>query len=193
MEEQEGQIEMKQKLMQDEQAKLEGKIKHLNNELKKLKGDESGALQVVHAEKESLEDVCSTLDDKYKEKDAVLEKALAHRADLEKQLTKLKEEYGNSVQQMSRERDRLHSECSEMYQRLHETNSNLKALADESLAKTQQVKQYKKQVDNFRAQLQESNARIKEYKAKLEQYHHDLTYYQKDLQARVEDEESKVT
>ena len=66
-------------------------------------------------------------------------------------------------------------------------------LTDDSLAKTQQVKQYKKQVDNFRAQLQESNARAEEYHAKLEQYQRELTYCQRDLQKREEDEESKVS
>ena len=191
MEELESQIKVKQKLMQKEQVQWEKEIQRLNHELKKFKtkSGENDALQLVHAEKQSIEDAYAQLNE------AVLEEASAHTANLEKQMTKLKEDHDKSVhqlQQVSQERDRLHSECREMHQRVYEANSDLKSLAEESLAKTQQVKQYKKQVDNFRALLQESNARIEEYEAKLEQYHHDLTYYQRDIQAREEDEESKV-
>ena len=103
-------------------------------------------------------------------------------------ITKLQTELKNSSGHIAT----LEGDLAGTNQQLEVVVAEKTQLNDESLAKTQQVKQYKKQVDNFRVQLQESNAIIEEYKAKLEQYQRDLAYCQRDLQAREEDEESKV-
>lgn len=163
-------------------------LEHLREELGKKDED----LQLLQVEKDSLEEARSKLDDRFKEKEAILEKTAAHKADLEKQLTTSEFQIGQLKQELEQvclQRDQLHVD---MHQKLENALADTARLNDDNQAKTQQVKQYKKQVDNFRAQVQQSNARIEELQAKLEQYQNDLAYCQRDLQTREEEEQSKV-
>ena len=98
----------------------------------------------------------------------------------------------NEVWQLRSVTGSLQTEVSEMKQQLTIALADKETLSDESLAKTQQVKQYKKQCDNWRIQMHESNARIEQFQARLHQCESDLAYCQRDLQSREEDEESRV-
>ena len=115
---------------------------------------------------------------------AAKEKAAA-RNEMENVVQQLQEQLRNVT-------DSHQTEVAEVRKQLSVALMDKEALSDESLAKTQQVKQYKKQVDTFRIQLQESSARIEEYKMRLHQSKHELAHCQRDLQAREEDKQSEV-
>ena len=97
----------------------------------------------------------------------------------------------NEVRKLRSVMSSLQTEVAEVKQQLTIAVSNKETLSDESLAKTQQVKQYKKQVDNFRTQLAERFAMIEQYQKKIQQYEYELTCYQRGLQARKKDRVSK--
>ena len=90
----------------------------------------------------------------------------------------------NEIRQLRSVTSSLQTEVVEVKQQLTIALADKETLNDECLAKTQQVKRYKKQVDNFRIQLAESNAKLEQYQARLHQC-------ESDLRSR-EDEESKV-
>ena len=99
----ENHIELKQTAIKHENVRLEGEIQHLNRELAKVQKEydrDKDSLQVALSEKQSLADACSKLDDKYREKEAYLEKALVHKSDLEEQLKKLSKDRERQVNQL---------------------------------------------------------------------------------------------
>ena len=90
-------------------------------------------------------------------------------------------------------RDALQSELTEVKEQLDRECADKVAVESGSLAKTQQVKQYKKQVDHYKVKLQECGARIEEYQVQLEQCKHELVYCQIDLKRREDFEQNTVS
>ena len=160
----------------------------------------------VKRERDSLKKENEALDDQRKAKEKEAELNAAQKNELQNEVQQLREQLRSVT-------EALQTEVREVKEQLTVALADKKALSDESLAKTQQVKQYKKQVDNFRIQLAESNARIEQceqqinnlriqlaesnsrieqYQTRLCQSESDLEYCWRDLQAREEDGESKV-
>ena len=195
-------LQQKQELMKDEVAILGGKLKSLENELGTV-GAERDKLRestvVLKREQEDLQrqiqDLCLENDkseDARKAKEKELELTAFEKNQVESELRKLRQQSEDDIRRLQNELECSNTDKASMESKLSETNKHLELavaetvkLRDESLAKTQQVKQYKKKVDSFRAQLQESSAKIEEYKRELD-------YCQKDLQTRDEEQESKV-
>ena len=203
VEELEIQIELKQTVMEQEHAtlvKLEGHIERLNQDLAKVQEQnerDKDSLQISLGEKESLEDTHSKLDDKYREKEALLEKALAHKSDLGKQLKKSREDHEHQVNQFQLQLQQLSeqqlAERTELQQQITKANKDITAMSGDCQAKTQQVKQYKKQVDTFRAQVDSLVTEVRESRAKVLEYEGQLEYYQEQVRQLNEDEEQKVS
>ena len=193
------QIELKQTLMKQEYARLEGEIQNLRGELKKVQEQnekDSDALQVAFGEKQSLEDAHSKLDNKFREKEAQLEKALVHKADMEDQLKKSRENHEHEVNQLQHQlqqlNDKLLAERTELRQQIVKANEDIAAWSGDCQAKTQQVKQYKKQVDTFRAQVDGLTAELRDNRVRFAEYEKQLGYYQEQVKQLTEDEEQKV-
>ena len=74
----------------------------------------------------------------------------------------------------------------ESHQRLEKIIADAAKLHDEVLAKTQQVKQYKKQADGYRAQLEQNKAELQQNRAELEQYRSQLAASHHHAQQREE-------
>ena len=157
----------------DQLSENRDEVKRERDEVKREYDDLKKQIQELCDQNEELED-----QRKAKEKEAELN--AAERNELENEVRKLR-----SVMSF------LQTEVAEVKQQLTIALADKETLSDESLAKTQQVKQYKKQVDNFRIQLTESNAKLEQYQKKIQQYEYELTCYQRDLQARKKDRVSK--
>ena len=118
------------------------------------------------------------------------------QAELETSKKLLEDALTNADQDLQRAycvREKLESELTKVKEQLERTCADKVTLEGESLAKTQQVKQYKKQVDHYKAQLQESSAKIEEYIVQLEQSKHELAHCQKDLKTHKEYKDNTVS
>ena len=198
-----------QKEMKAELAKKDRRITNLEEERDQLARDRDQLREnrdEIKQERDDLKKENEALDDQRKAKEKEAELNAAQKNQLQNEVQQLREQ-SRSVTES------LQTEIREVKEQLTVALAGKEALGDESLAKTQQVKQYKKQVDNFRIQLAESNAkieqceqqinnlriqlaesnsRIEQYQTRLRQSESDLEYCRRDLQAREEDEESKV-
>ena len=193
------QIELKRKVMKEECARLEGEIQNLKEELKKVQDQndqDKDALHIALTEKQSLEETHSKLDDKYREKEAYLEKALAHSSDLDEQLKKSRANHEHEVNelqcQLQQLNDHLHHERTELQQQITKANENTEAWRGECQSKTQQVKQYKKQADQLRTHIDHLSIELRDNRAKIAEYEQQLGYYQKHVRQLNEDAEQKV-
>ena len=74
----------------------------------------------------------------------------------------------------------------ESHQRLEKNIADTAKLHDEVLAKTQQVKQYKKQADGYKARLEQNKAELQQNRAELEQYRSQLATFHHHTQQREE-------
>ena len=149
------QIEMEQKLMQDE-------INHSNSELealKKKKEEDSNTLHLVIGEKQSLEESLSKLQDKYKERESLLEKSLAQRSYLKRKLIENHEDHIRQLQQVTKQRDQLHDDIT--------------ALIGDCHAKTQQVDSLLLEVQDSRVKLSENEKQIQHYKEQIRKLRED--------------------
>ena len=81
-------------------------------------------------------------------------------------MKRLQEEYRQVVAQQKETQIQL----DESHQRLEKNIADTAKLHDEVLAKTQQVKQYKKQADNYKAKLEQNRAGIGQYQSQLEEF-----------------------
>ena len=175
---------LKEATMKGECAKLEEQIQNLNGELIKAQQQseqDKDALQVVLAEKQSLEEIHSMIDDKYQEKEALLEKVLAHKSNLEDQLQKSRANH-EQLQQLQ----------SELRQQIIRANEEIAAWKGDCQAKTQQVKQYSKHTEQFRIQVDGLTTELRDSRAKIAEYEHQLEYYQRMVRELNEIEEQKV-
>ena len=142
-----------------------------------------------------VEDISNTALDseKHKQELSTVDQLLKHN---QKEM-KAKNDSLDHLQEQLRDaccvRDTLQSKLTEIYEQLERESADKSFLEWECLAKTQQVKQYKKQVDHQRMQLQESNARIEQYQVQLEQCKHELASCQKDLKKREKNEQKNVS
>ena len=66
----------------------------------------------------------------------------------------------SELSRMKANRAALAMEVQEGRQQLETIIADISQFSDEVLAKTQQVKQYKKQTDSYKARLEETNARL---------------------------------
>ena len=184
------------------------------NDLRQKIADENAthaeSSKLLSVQKQSLAEEFSRLEDKFKEKEATLEKTMAHRFDLESQLSMLKVEYGSKFQQITAA---LNAECDKLQQEntalqneketlstecQHKTELNItlckdmEAVSSDCQAKTQQVKQYRKQADTLKVQIDNMWAELQEAKTKVNEYERQLQYYQEQVRQLTEDEEQKV-
>ena len=179
-----------QQEMRTELAKLTERFTHLERERDQL-SENRDEVKREHDKmnkecddlKKQIQELCDQNEElesqrKAKEKEAELNAAECN-------------ELKNEVRLLRSVTSSLQTEVAEVKQQLTIALANKEILSDESLAKTQQVKQYKKQVDNFRTQLAESFSMIEQYQKKFQQYEYELTCYQRDLQARKKDKVSK--
>ena len=181
--------------MQQERTRLEEGIQRLNQELGKIQEQnekDQDALQVALNEKQSLEDAHSKLDDKYREKEAHLDKALARKSDLEEQLKKPSVNHEYEINKLQDQLKQLRSECSELQQQIAKANEDITAWSGDCQAKTQQINWYKKQVDQFQVQVDCLTAKVRENKAKMAEYEQQLGYYQSQVRQLNEDGKQKV-
>lgn len=195
-------LQHKQELMNDEVVILNGKINDLENELSTVVVERDQLKKSTLVLKQDLEELQKQIqglchendksEDARKAKEKELELTAFEKNQVENELRELRRQCEDDIRKLQNELECSNTERTSLESKLVETNQRLELavdetvrLNDESLAKTQQVKQYKKQVDNFRAQLQESSAKIEGYKR-------DLDYCQRDLQSRDEEQESKV-
>jgi chromosome segregation ATPase len=160
------------------------------------------------------------LDDKYREKEAHLEKALAHKSDLEDQLQKLRANHEHTIKELEDQLQQLHSESTELRQQIVKASEDIATWRGDCQAKTQQVKQYSKQVEQFRvqvdgltaelkdnraqvdgltAELRDNRAKVegltaelRDKRAKISEYEQQLEYYQEQVRQLDEDDEQKV-
>ena len=184
-------VELKQTTMKGEHSKLEEQIKNLNGELRKVREQneqDKDALQVALAEKQSLEETHSNLNDKYQVKEADLEKALAQKSDLEDQLQKSRANHEHLQEQLQQ----LQSESTELRQQIARANEEIAAWSGDCQAKTQQVKQYSKQVEQFRVQVEGLTAELRDNRAKIAEYEHQLRFFREQVRQLDENEEQKV-
>ena len=79
-----------------------------------------------------------------------------------------KEDIDNELSRMIANSAALAMEVQEGRQRLDTTIADTARLSDEVLAKTQQVRQYKKQTDSYKAKLEETAARLQEAQRELQ-------------------------
>ena len=187
-------VELKE-TMKGECAKLKVQIQILGAELRKVQEQseqDKDALQVAQTEKQSLEEIHSELDNKYREKEALLEKALAHKSDLEDQLQTSRANHKYEVDEMQEQLQQLQSESTELRQQISKANEEIAAWRGDCQAKTQQVKQYSKQVEQFRVQVDGLTAGLRESWAKIAEYEQQLGFYQKQIKQLEEDNEQKV-
>ena len=205
----ESQVELKQELMQQQQvrwgvemqqerARLEGEIERLSQELMKTQEQnekDQDVLQVALMEKQRLEDAHSKLDDKYQEKEAQLEKALAHKYDLEEQLKKSRANHEHEVNQLQFQlTDQLHTERSELLWQIAKAKEDIAAWSRDCQAKTQQIKQYKRQEDQFQVQIDSMSAEIRDNRITFAEYEQQLEYYKERIQQlNDEDKEQRVS
>ena len=189
----EGQVELQQRSKQKECSRLQGEIERLNEELTKVKEQndkDKDALQIALGEKQSLEDAHSTLDNKYREKEAKLEKVLAHKSDLEEQLKKSRKSHKLEADQfqfqLEQMKEQFFAERANLEQQIARANEEVVALDGQCQSKKQQVKQYKKKIDGLELQIDNLTAKIAEYEQQL-------GYYQEQVRILNEDVEQKVT
>ena len=176
-------VEIKETKMKGQCAKLEEQIQKLNRELRRVEEQseqDKDTLQAALVEKQSLEEIHSNLDDKYREKEAHLEKALAHKSDLEDQLQKSRANHEHEVNEMQEQLQQLQSEsfCAELQQQITIANEHIAAWRGDCQAKTHQLKQYKIQVDHFEIYVDGLMAELTDNRAKISEYEHQLGYYQ---------------
>ena len=190
-------IELKQTLMQQERVMFEKEIQHLKQELSKVQKQnvrDNDSLQIAFTEKQSLASALPKLNDKYQEKEAHLERALAQKSDLEEKLKKAREDHEHQVNelrlQIQQLTEQLPARQTELQQQIAKANVTL---SGDCQAKTEQVKQYKKQVDAFRAQVDSLLAEVRDSRAKIVEYEGQLEYYQEQVRQLNEDDEQKVS
>ena len=174
--------------------------------LKKGMEDSRESYELLTVEKQSLAEAFSKLEDKFKEKEATLEKTMAHKCDLENQLFMLKEESESKVQhcqevtatlnaecdKLQNEKNTLSSECQAKTELNNTLRKEIEAVSSDCQAKTQQVKQYRKQADTLKVQIDNMWAELQETKTKVNEYERQLQYYQEQVRQLTEDEEQKV-
>ena len=167
-------------------------------------------MELLSVEKQSLDEAFSKLEDRFKEKEGTLEKVMAHKSDLESQLSILKEEYESKFQQITaalnaecdklqqentalqNEKETLSSECQDKTELNITLSKEIEAVSSDCQAKTQQVKQYRKQADTLKVQMDNMWAELQEAKTKVNEYERQLQYYQEQVRQLTEDEEQKV-
>ena len=79
-----------------------------------------------------------------------------------------KEDIDNELSRTKAKNAALAMEVQEGRQQLETTIADTSRLSDEVLAKTQQVRQYKKQTDSYKAKLEETAARLQETQRELQ-------------------------
>ena len=177
-------VELKGTMMKGEHSKLEEQIKNLNGEVRKVREQseqDKENLQIALAEKQSLEETHSKVDNKYREKEALLEKALVQKSDFEDQLQKSRASY-----------EHVQLESTELQLQITRANEEIAAWKGDCQAKTQQVKQYSKQVEQFRFQVDSLTAELRDSRAKIAEYEHQLRFFREQVRQLDENEEQKV-
>ena len=164
--------------LKEERDELQKQVQEFCDECERISCD----LKAEIKEAEIFATEKNDLENEYQHLQQQLRETLSERNKAQTELTEVKQQLGTVC-----------ADLSEAKQQLEREREDKAALADESLSKTQQVKQYKKQVDSFRAQLQKSNTKIDEYHMRLEQYKKELLYYQADLRKCEEYEENSVS
>ena len=186
--------------MKDEKARLEGEICCIEEERAQalcerdqLRENRDQLKEEQENLQKQVQELCNENERLNDQRKKEAELNATGKNQLKDDLQKLKQQLQQHLETVCSERDLLQLELSEMTQKLEMAIVEQTRLTDDGLAKTQQVKQYKKQVDNFRVLLQESNAKVEDYHIRLEQCKHDLAYCQKDLRTREEHEQNMAS
>ena len=189
-------VEIKETTTKGQCAKLEEQIQFLNGELRRVQAQseqDKDALQVALAKKQSLEETHTKLDNKYREKEADLERALAHKSDLEDQLQKSRANHEHNISHLREQLQQLQSESTELRQQITVANGEIAACKGDCQTKTQEVKLvYSKQVEQFRVQVNDLIAELKDSRAKIAKYEQQLGFYRGYVRQLDENEEQKV-
>ena len=141
-------------LFQQRQAELEQEANRLKAEADKTKAE---LTDVVIAQKLRLEEQFEHVESQFKLKEKQLEIMASENCNLEEQTGRMRA-HCTAVQ----------LELEDSRQQLDETIADTSRLSDEVLAKTQQVRQYKKQTDSYKAKLEETAARLQEAQRELQ-------------------------
>ncbi len=125
-------------------------------------------MEILRAEKCSLEECVRELENEKMKKEKLHELTASEKRDLKEKL----EERESTIAAMEIRLKDVHSKWIETKEQLDGAIADTSRLTDETLSKTQQVKQFKKQSDTYRDQLQQervlSQSLIKEERGKMQ-------------------------
>ncbi len=145
-------------------------------------------MEVLQAEKCSLEDCVRELENEKMKKEKLHELTASEKREREK----LKEREITIAAMEMRLKD-VHSKWIETKEQLDGAIADTSRLTDETLSKTQQVKQFKKQSDTYRDQLQQervlSQSLIKEERGKMQ---HQIQEERVSMQHQIQEERVKM-
>ena len=144
-------------LFQQRQAELEQEANRLKAEADKTKAELTEKTDVVIAQKLRLKEQFEHVESQFKLKEKQLEIMAFEKCNLEEQTGRMRA-HCTAVQ----------LELEDSRQQLETTITDTSRLSDEVLAKTQQVRQYKKQTDSYKAKLEETAARLQEAQRELQ-------------------------
>ena len=152
--------------VQEDLQKFHTRIHQLESENKRLRDE----IRVHQAEKKNYQQVMTNFDDiqlqlvQHKDQVANLEQLLQ----AQQQEHKAQLEQGNRLQRSHL--DDVHRQLRQSNQQLDQAVTDNEKLNDDVLAKTQQVKQYKKQVDGLKAEVAKYKKQVDGLKAEVTKY-----------------------
>ncbi len=145
----------------------------------------SDDMEVLRAQICSLEDCVSELQNEKMKKEKLRELTASEKHDLKEKL----EERESTIATMEMRLKDVHSKWIQTKEQLDGAISDTSRLTDETLSKTQQVKQFKKQSDTYRDQLQQERVQfqslIKEEMAKMQ---HQIQEERVSMQHQIQEE-----
>ena len=165
------------RLIADEKAQLMGRVEHFRNLSQRYEHQLERAEKVYQQRHAELEQ-----DPERLKGEAEMCKAEERKRPLESMATQKED---NELSHTKANYAALAMEVQEGRQRLDSTIADSSRLSDEVLAKTQQVRQYKKQTDSYKAQLEETTARLQEALRELQNFQEQNTRLEEDYQNQV--------
>ena len=156
-------VQHNQKELQDKNARLDDKVHSLEDEQIQISLERDLLTENRDKLKEERDDLQKQVQDMCDENDRMSSELKAKIKEAEIQAAgknHIENEYRHLQEQLRDVKYSLHNQLAKLKQQFDSTCADKKTLESESLAKTQQVKQYKKQVDHYKARLHDSNAKI---------------------------------
>ena len=184
-------LAVKSKELENIKTQLTSQLHSIESESTKYQEQLQRAKEVyLQRQNELLEQIDILRDDAAKQQSELQDKAqiVAEKQLLDKYLKIEKDHNAELNQELYKTKansDRIANELRDCHQRLETSLADTARLHDEVLAKTAQVKQYKKQTDSFKLKVEESNDRLVKTQKELERCQAFMRTMEEDQQDQV--------